>query len=188
MCADTVVGERLVEVLDIICNRLNRSNGLLYSTYLPAPKNGTWQGAPESDINYGEEMQGFEALWGAVKVTLEGIAAAVTSTTSTTFHCQANKTAAQNVIEYCHGSNSVPGCLDDISRLSVCHTVQSSWHPHGLWGFNLWVTPGSQLRHTCLLFPYAGTNLEIGWLVPDTLDYLLSINAEKLFVLHLLHT
>jgi hypothetical protein len=52
--ADTRVGQRLVEVLDIICSRLNRSNGLLYSTYLPTPKIGTWQGAPESDINYGE--------------------------------------------------------------------------------------------------------------------------------------
>lgn len=51
--ADALVRRRLLELLDIICNRLATSGGLLASTYTPAPNGGTWRQAPGSDVNYG---------------------------------------------------------------------------------------------------------------------------------------
>jgi hypothetical protein len=51
--ADNQVAARLLELLDIICYRLDNSSGLLYSTYTPAVGNATWRRAEDAVINYG---------------------------------------------------------------------------------------------------------------------------------------
>jgi hypothetical protein len=51
-----VVGERLVELLDIACNRLQANGSLLYSSYTPAAGNGRWNRTDGADISYGEHL------------------------------------------------------------------------------------------------------------------------------------
>lgn len=49
--ADGTVLSRLLELLDILCTRLGRSNGLLHEEYTPAGGKGQW--SPTGNILYG---------------------------------------------------------------------------------------------------------------------------------------
>jgi len=50
---DTLVLQRLQELLGIFCTRLEHSDGLLASAYTPARANHTWQRVPHAAINQG---------------------------------------------------------------------------------------------------------------------------------------
>jgi hypothetical protein len=51
---DATVLQRLLELLDILCSRLVREQGLLYEAYLPAAAGAQWQPAPGQPVVYGE--------------------------------------------------------------------------------------------------------------------------------------
>lgn len=48
--------QRLLELLDILCTRLAREQGLLYEAYLPAAGGAQWQPAPGQVVVYGEQL------------------------------------------------------------------------------------------------------------------------------------
>lgn len=52
--ADAGVLRRLLELLDIVCTRLQRCNGLVVEEYTPAADGAPWTPAPDTHINYGE--------------------------------------------------------------------------------------------------------------------------------------
>jgi mannose/cellobiose epimerase-like protein (N-acyl-D-glucosamine 2-epimerase family) len=51
---DSTVLLRLLELLDILCSRLAREQGLLYEAYLPGAAGEPWQPAPGQVVLYGE--------------------------------------------------------------------------------------------------------------------------------------
>jgi hypothetical protein len=54
MTSDDTVLQRLLELLDILCSRLQREQGLLYEAYLPGADGELWQPAPGQVVLYGE--------------------------------------------------------------------------------------------------------------------------------------
>ncbi|WIA09790.1 hypothetical protein OEZ85_009165 [Tetradesmus obliquus] len=52
--------QRLLELLDILCARLAREQGLLYEAYLPAAAGAQWQPAPGQVVVYGHNL---ESTW-----------------------------------------------------------------------------------------------------------------------------
>lgn len=51
--ADAVVLQRLLELLGIVCTRLQRTYGLVHEEYRPAAGHAPWTPASDSTINYG---------------------------------------------------------------------------------------------------------------------------------------
>jgi hypothetical protein len=85
--SDATVLQRLLELLDILCSRLARDQGLLYEAYLPGVAGEPWQPAPGQVVLYGE--------WGCKQAL-----AAVDAMARSTYQCedlqdmQLNSTAA----------------------------------------------------------------------------------------------
>jgi hypothetical protein len=53
---NATVLQRLLELLDILCSRLVREQGLLYEAYLPAAAGAQWQPAPGQVMLYGKQL------------------------------------------------------------------------------------------------------------------------------------
>lgn len=51
--ADPTVLLRLLDLLELFCVRLQRSNGLVFEGYAPAAGKAPWTPAPNTTINYG---------------------------------------------------------------------------------------------------------------------------------------
>lgn len=51
--ADPTVLLRLLDLLELFCTRLQRSNGLVFEGYTPAAGKAPWTPAPDTTINYG---------------------------------------------------------------------------------------------------------------------------------------
>jgi mannose/cellobiose epimerase-like protein (N-acyl-D-glucosamine 2-epimerase family) len=63
--SDSTVLLRLLELLDILCSRLAREQGLLYEAYLPGAAGEPWQPAPGQVVLYGEwgRKRALAACW-----------------------------------------------------------------------------------------------------------------------------